>query len=206
MMAGRAKANRRKGKAKGRIDTTGFSPLARDIVEGFQEAIDTLRSGVPLEERLTVRHVRLNLEPSEYKPADVARVRGSLGMSQAVFARFLGASAAAVRSWEQGQRPPSPMARRFLDEIAADPGHFKARLAAAVEVRAKAKEVGRKGVPAAGMTGSLDRQLALLTDDFPTIRTAADSRKKAPTKVYRHASPTGGKAVAAQKKRGAPVK
>jgi hypothetical protein len=37
-----------------------------------------------------------------------------------------------VRSWEQGSRQPSPIARRFLDEIAMAPGHFRGRILTAV--------------------------------------------------------------------------
>jgi hypothetical protein len=33
-----------------------------------------------------------------------------------------------VRSWEQGLRQPSPIARRFLDEIEMAPGHFRGRI------------------------------------------------------------------------------
>jgi hypothetical protein len=39
-----------------------------------------------------------------------------------------------IRSWEQGVRQPSPIARRFLDEIEMAPGHFRGRiLTAAVD-------------------------------------------------------------------------
>ena len=61
-------------------------------------------------------------------PNDVRRVRGLLGMSQAVFARFLGVDANTVRSWEQGVRPPNPSARRFMGEVEADPGHWRRRI------------------------------------------------------------------------------
>jgi hypothetical protein len=35
-------------------------------------------------------------------------------------------------SWEQGLRQPSPIARRFLDEIEMSPGHFRGRIIATV--------------------------------------------------------------------------
>jgi DNA-binding transcriptional regulator YiaG len=50
-------------------------------------------------------------------------------MSQAVFARFLGVDANTVRSWEQGQRPPSPIARRFMGEVEVDPEYWRRRIA-----------------------------------------------------------------------------
>jgi putative transcriptional regulator len=86
-----------------------------------------MRSGEPLEKRFTVRTYHADFTPRAYGPDDVRRVRGLLGMSQAVFARFLGVDANTVRSWEQGNRPPSPIARRFMDEIEADPEHWRRR-------------------------------------------------------------------------------
>ena len=47
-------------------------------------------------------------------PDDVRKTRKELGVSQPVFADFLGTSPSTVRSWEQGQKVPSPMARRLL--------------------------------------------------------------------------------------------
>lgn len=49
-------------------------------------------------------------------------------MSQAVFARLIGASAALVRAWERGGRRPSAMAGRLLDELARDPDRWAAML------------------------------------------------------------------------------
>jgi putative transcriptional regulator len=93
-----------------------LSPAGAKIVAAFEEAVAAMRPGEPLEKRFTVRTYH-----------DVRRVRGLLGMSQAVFARFLGVDANTVRSWEQGNRPPSPIARRFMDEIEADPEHWRRR-------------------------------------------------------------------------------
>jgi DNA-binding transcriptional regulator YiaG len=44
-----------------------------------------------------------------------------MGVSQAVFARLLGVSVVLVKSWEAGTREPSPLARRLLDTIRANP-------------------------------------------------------------------------------------
>jgi putative transcriptional regulator len=70
--------------------------------------------------QVTVRRVEVP-EPQEYQPADVRRLRRELGISQAVFAQLMGVSTVLVQSWEQGQRIPSRMARRLLDEIAREP-------------------------------------------------------------------------------------
>ena len=90
--------------------------------------------GSRTEQRFTVRRYRLKVAPRTYTGNDVRRVRDALKLSQPLFARFLGASLAAVRSWEQGKRPPSPMACRFLEEIEADPIHWRKRLLTFAEV------------------------------------------------------------------------
>jgi DNA-binding transcriptional regulator YiaG len=100
-----------------------------EIVEGLRELVEVLRSGEPLESRLTVRTYKI-APPSEYHGEGVRRVRGLLAMSQAAFAAFLGADVSTVQSWEQDLRPPSPMACRMLSEIEADPAHWRKRLAA----------------------------------------------------------------------------
>lgn len=102
-----------------------------EIVEGLREVVDVLRSGEPLESRFTVRTGRI-APPPAYRGEGVRRVRELLGMSQAAFAAFLGADVSTVRSWEQGSRPPSPLACRLLSEIEADPAHWRKRLAACV--------------------------------------------------------------------------
>ena len=60
-------------------------------------------------------------DPGRHTPAMVKRLRASLGMSQASFARLIGVSAILVQSWERGVRMPSPLARRLLDTISRDP-------------------------------------------------------------------------------------
>ena len=104
------------------------TPAGAKIVAAFEEAIEAMRSGEPPEQRFTVRTYKADFAPRDYGPDDVRRVRGSLGMSQAVFARFLGVDANTVRSWEQGNRPPSAIARRFMSEIEGDPDYWRRRI------------------------------------------------------------------------------
>src|SRR5438046_2390893 len=84
-----------------------LSPAGAKIVSAFQEAIDVMRSGEQLPGRLTVRGFQAEFVRPSYGAEDVRRVRDLLGMSQVVFARFLGVDPNTVRSWEQGTRPPS---------------------------------------------------------------------------------------------------
>ncbi|MDH5557171.1 MAG: helix-turn-helix domain-containing protein [Alphaproteobacteria bacterium] len=60
---------------------------------------------------------------------DVRAVRKKLGMSQDVFARRFGVSAATVRNWEQGRRRPDGPARVLLQVIDKEPEAVKRALA-----------------------------------------------------------------------------
>lgn len=98
------------------------------LIAGLKGVRDTLQSGQPLEERFTIRTIRLELEPPEYQPEEVAAVRSQVRASQSVFAKLLGVSVQAVQAWEQGQNPPSPTARRLLEIIEQNPEPWVHRL------------------------------------------------------------------------------
>ncbi len=104
--------------------------IAHEIIADLKEMHATLRAGTPLREKYTVRTVRAVPEPGEYHPADVRSTRELVGVSQPVFARMLGVSAALVRSWECGQRKPAPIARRLLDLMRANPSTWREMVAA----------------------------------------------------------------------------
>lgn len=105
--------------------------VAREIIADLQDIHATLKSGTPLNAKFTVRSVRVVPEPAEYDAATVRKIRELVGVSQPVFARMLGVSAALVRGWECGQRKPAPIARRLLDVIKADPKEWRAMVKAA---------------------------------------------------------------------------
>jgi hypothetical protein len=69
---------------------------------------------------------------------------------QEVFAHLLGVSPMTIRSWEQGSRRPSPIARRFLDEIAMSPGHFRGRILAAAGEAGPGERLPRRQKPISG--------------------------------------------------------
>jgi DNA-binding transcriptional regulator YiaG len=105
------------------------------IVQGLQEFADALRRKEPIAQQFNCRVVELDLEPTPYNPELVKTTRKLLSASQKVFARFLGASVQAVRSWEQGINTPSDMACRFMDEIRRDPDYWRKRLREATVVK-----------------------------------------------------------------------
>jgi putative transcriptional regulator len=98
------------------------------ILAAIEEATEVLRTEGLGSKRLTLRAYKVPLAPHLYQPGDVKRVRELLGASQAVLARFLGVNVNTVRSWEQGKRPPQPIACRFLAEIEARPGYWRRRI------------------------------------------------------------------------------
>ncbi len=68
-----------------------------------------------------MRTVELQLDPREYTPEEILKVRERLKASQGVFAKLLGVSIKTLQAWEQGNNPPPPIARRLLDTIEHDP-------------------------------------------------------------------------------------
>jgi putative transcriptional regulator len=115
-----------------------------EIVGALTEFYKTLKEGGAevVTRRFTVRTVELDLEPRVYTGEDVKGIRNMLGLSQVLFARFLGVTVGTVRSWENGGKRPSNMACRFLDEIRLRPDAFRERIRESIVSKSK----GRKTV------------------------------------------------------------
>ncbi len=64
------------------------------------------------------------------KPTEIKRIRASVKMSQAVFARTFQLSVETIKGWEQGKRKPDAAAANYLRMIKADPEHVQRTLAA----------------------------------------------------------------------------
>ncbi len=113
-----------------------------EIVGALTEFLDVLKEGgsEAVARRYTVRTVELNLEPRNYTSQDVKKVRSILGLSQPLFARFLGVTVNAVRNWENGGQTPSKLACRFLDEINHNPELFKERIRDAIVSKSKGRK------------------------------------------------------------------
>ena len=105
-----------------------LTPKGAKIVAALERFRDTIEAGTPIEQHYTVRRVKLDLTPRTFGPDEVKGIRALMGVSQPIFGQFLGVDVKTVRSWEQGRRVPSGMARRFLEEIQAAPEHWRGRL------------------------------------------------------------------------------
>ena len=103
------------------------SRAAEDIMHSLRELADLINQGIRPEEKFPTHTVEIP-EPAKYGSRAVQSLRQRLGVSQVVFAKMLGVSAVLVRSWEQGTREPSPLARRLLDTVSDDPGRWLGRV------------------------------------------------------------------------------
>jgi len=91
------------------------------MIADLKEFYDHLCSGKRISDKYTVRTVYKNFNPREYTPEMVREIRDSLYASQAVFAKVLAVSARTVQAWERGDSTPSPVCRRLLDIVHANP-------------------------------------------------------------------------------------
>ncbi|MEI7766508.1 MAG: helix-turn-helix domain-containing protein [Phycisphaerae bacterium] len=95
-----------------------------EAVAALREFSEDIKRGKPLTTRTYAVEVGNTIIA---EPAQVQRVRADLGLSQTLFARFLGASPVTVQKWEQGQRRVPKMAGRFLAEIQRDLPYWRNR-------------------------------------------------------------------------------
>lgn len=101
--------------------------VADEIMAGMRELERMMDAGKTPQQLFTARTIDVP-DPGVYRPRHVRDLRDRLGVSQAVFAHLLGVSPVLVKSWERGVRRPSPLARRLLDTISADPARWLATL------------------------------------------------------------------------------
>jgi putative transcriptional regulator len=96
------------------------SGVGQDLISAFKEELAAMRRGEPQNARV----IEIPDEPGHYSADEVRALRDQLGASQRIFAHLVGVSTILIHSWERGKRTPSPLARRLLDEIAANPSRW----------------------------------------------------------------------------------
>ena len=89
------------------------------IMHGLNEAIE-FKNGKNSTARVRILSTIDPIPVDEYKPADVARLRKDLSLSQKGLAVMIGVSPRTVESWEAGKSVPSGVATRMLYLIEAD--------------------------------------------------------------------------------------
>ena len=86
------------------------------IMTGLNEAIEDAKSSKPL-----LKRHKVSIEPvKQYNSAEIKRIRHSTGMSQKVFAGYMGVSDKTVEAWEAGTNHPSGAASRLLNMMEMD--------------------------------------------------------------------------------------
>jgi DNA-binding transcriptional regulator YiaG len=101
--------------------------LFRDLTGALKDAAAFERG-----EKIDLRVAKLPRPPKALPANEIIRLRTSLAMSQAVFARYLNVTPSTVKSWEQGIRSPSRAALKLLHIVKNDP-----RVLAMAELKTK---------------------------------------------------------------------
>ena len=87
----------------------------RSIIAGLSEAVDDARH------KNLRRRVVTIIPVKTYSSLDIKRIRQKTGMSQKLFAGYMGVSVKAVEAWERGKNHPSGPASRLLSMMEKDP-------------------------------------------------------------------------------------
>lgn len=91
-----------------------MSDLLKDLSEGLQEAVDyEVGQGSAREETYIIEPVR------EFTGAEIRKIRMDAGMTQAIFAYYMGVSKKTVEAWEGGRTHPTGPVFRLLAILAA---------------------------------------------------------------------------------------
>ena len=87
-----------------------MSKYYEELMQSIQEAIEDAESGGKKLKRRVVE-----IEPiKEYKSEEIKNIRERTGLSQMLFANYLGVSNKTVEAWESGKNHPSGAACRIL--------------------------------------------------------------------------------------------
>lgn len=101
------------------------------LIEGLREAVAVRRGEAEPARRvrrpMTAREAIVQ-PPRQYQGPETQLIRERLGLSQAVFARVLNASAETVKAWEQGKRQPDGMALTLLEIAEKHPEALMSRV------------------------------------------------------------------------------
>lgn len=90
--------------------------LFDDIKTGLGQAIEYEKGN------LKAKTTLLTVEPVEsFQPDEIKSIRNSTGLTQIMFAKFMGVSVKTVEAWEAGLNHPEGAACRLLSTTRSDP-------------------------------------------------------------------------------------
>ena len=86
------------------------------IIQGLEEAIGYN------EGKIKARSNKMSISPvPNFEATEIKSIRNELGMTQVLFAGFMGVSTKTVEAWEAGRNIPDGPARRILSMLKIDP-------------------------------------------------------------------------------------
>jgi putative transcriptional regulator len=136
--------------------------IGAEIIAGLIEAIAFERGedtgAVFKAAPISARKATVSPAPN-FSPAEIASIRKTLGLSQAVFAQALNVSAETAKAWEQGKAPPSGPSKRLL-EIARDHPRVIVERVVAIGGRRKQAASGSESRVSERRSG-LDRRISI---------------------------------------------
>ena len=86
-----------------------MNSLFEDLKEGLQEAINFEKGTTP------AKKITYIIAPvTEYNPTEIRAIRMDAGMTQNIFANYMGVSKKTVEAWESGRTRPTGSAFRLM--------------------------------------------------------------------------------------------
>ncbi|MDY3909627.1 MAG: transcriptional regulator [Eubacterium sp.] len=93
-----------------------MSTVYESIVAGLTEAVEDAKAEKQTLQRRTVTIVPVK----SYNASEIQHIRKKTGMSQRIFASYMGVSLKTVEAWEAGTNHPSGAASRILSMMEMD--------------------------------------------------------------------------------------
>ena len=91
-----------------------MSKLGNEIRQGLKEAITDNK-------KKNLKRNYIYIEPiKEYSSKDIKKIRTKVGLTQKLFASYLGVSVKTIEAWEEGINVPSGAASRLLSMLEKD--------------------------------------------------------------------------------------
>ena len=86
------------------------------IMQGLEEAVNYNEGKIKA--RTNIMEI---LPVPDFEAKEIKNIRNELGMTQVLFAGFMGVSTKTVEAWEAGRNTPDGPARRILAMLKVDP-------------------------------------------------------------------------------------
>lgn len=100
------------------------STFADEVIHSLTD----FKQSIARNESITIRKVKLDLQPPAFDASSIQHLRSELGVSQALFAELIAVSVDLIRKWEAGTRKPAPVHCRLLREVAIAPRKWLRRI------------------------------------------------------------------------------